>query len=368
MKFSVLQENLATGLAAVTRSVSTRSTLPILANVKIDASLGEGVTLTGTNLEIVTSCRVGAMVENTGAITLPARTLADLVATLPKERVDFELNDKTQTVTLVCGGIKANVKGIDYQEFPMLPPVGDALITIDASTMKRLIGQSVIATASDGARPVLEGVAVDLHPLGLTFAATDGFRLSLSEAVSNGLPERHRLIIPARSLSEVARLLDNDPVEVWLSPLNKSIAFTFGAIQIISQLIDGNFPDYDPVIPKSVDTRVVVSTKELRDASKAVNIFSRLASNTATVNVTTGLLTLSGVNAETGDNTVTMDAVVTGPNISVNFNVNYLLAGLLAVDTPQVELSLTRPSEPGVIRPYGKKDFTYVIMPMQFGR
>jgi DNA polymerase-3 subunit beta len=367
MKFSVLQENLATGLAAVSRAVSTRSTLPVLANVKIDAQ-PDGVTLTGTNLEIVTSCRVGAMVETSGAITLPARTLADLVGTLPKERVDLELNEKTQTVTLVCGGIKANVKGIDYQEFPMIPQVGDALITIDAHTMKRLIGQSVIATASDSARPVLEGVAVDFNKSGLTFAATDGFRLSLSESVTSLLPQDHRLIIPARSLAEVGRLLDSEPVDIWLSPLSKNVAFTFGAIQVISQLIDGNFPDYNPVIPKSVDTRVVVSTKELKDAAKAVNIFSRLASNTATVNITEGLLTLSGVNAETGDNTVTMDAVVTGPNVSINFNVNYLLAGLQAIDTPQVELSLTRPTEPGVIRPYGKKDFTYVIMPMQFGR
>lgn len=367
MKFSVLQENLATGLAAVTRSVSTRSTLPILANVKIDAS-PDGVTLTGTNLEIVTSCRVGAMVENAGAITLPARTLTDLVGTLPKERIDLELNEKTQTVTLVCGGTKANVKGIDYQEFPMIPQAGDSLVTIDASTMKRLVGQSVISTASDGARPVLEGVAVDLHKLGLTFAATDGFRLSLSEAATNGLAENHRLIIPARALAEVGRLLTNEPVEIWVSPVAKNVAFTFGAIQIVSQLIDGNFPDYNPVVPKSWGTRVIVSTKELRDAAKTVSIFSRLATNTATVNITHNQLTLSGVNAETGDNTVTMDADVTGANVSINFNVNYLAAGLAAIDTPQVELQLTRSTEPGVIRPYGKSDFTYVIMPMQFGR
>lgn len=366
MKLSVLQENLAKGLDVVGRAVSRRSTLPVLANIRLLTD-GEGnLELAATNLEVAIRCRVGAKVDNGGGITLPANTLVDLVRSFPKERIDLELNAQTQTAKLVCGGVKANIKGIDHLEFPMLPEASETVAKIESVALREAINSVAIAAADNDARPVLTGVLFELQNNGLSLVATDGFRLALRSTPCVATP--FRVVVPARALAEVARVFTDGDVNISMTHLNKMVMFSNDTVTVASQLIDGQFPSYEPVIPRSWNTRTIFDVLELRKAAKTSDIFARESANTVTLSVESDGATLKATSAETGDNTAKLDASVTGKPININFNVRYLMDALSGISTPQVAIETTAPNEPAVIKPVGNSDCLAILMPMQYGR
>jgi DNA polymerase III subunit beta len=377
MRVSCLQENLARGLSIVNRAVSTRSTLPVLANVLLATDNGR-LKLSATNLEIVITCWIGAKVEEDGAITVPARTLSDLVGTLPPERVELTLDGKTKTLHLVSARSEANIKGIDADEFPLVPePEPNGQFVIETAVFKRMINQVAFAAATDDARPTLTGVLTRLEKQEMTMAATDGFRLSVKKVkFPTYSGEAMSVIIPARALAEVARVIDDEAETIAISIPDgrKQIIFDLNNIVVVSQLIDGAFPDFTPVVPKSHQTRTVLNTGEFAKACKMAEIFAREASHTARVRVEPGnelmggYAIISATSNETGDNVAQIDADVEGDAIEIAFNVRYMSQVLGVIDTPQVALETTRATEPGVIKPVGPEDFTHIIMPMHFGR
>ena len=377
MKVSCLQDNLAKGLSIVGRAVSTRSTLPVLANVLIATDNGR-LKLSATNLEIVITCWVGAKVQEEGAITIPARTLTDLVNALPQDQVDLTLNETTQTVHVSCLRTQANIKGIDAQEFPLVPdPDKENQIRLEADVLKQMINQVSFAAASDDARPTLTGVSTTFEGSQVLMAATDGFRLSLRSAHIPGFVEEpFSVIIPARALTDVARVIDDDLEAVYISlPKGRNqIIFDMDNVVLVSQLIDGTFPDYQPIVPTSKNTRTIVNTAEFRKACKTADIFARESSNTARISVEPGegmspaFATVVATSVETGDNEAQIEASVDGQPIEIAFNVKYMTEVLNVVDTPQVALETTSAMEPGVVKPVGDNDFVHIIMPMQFGR
>ncbi|MFQ5398387.1 MAG: DNA polymerase III subunit beta [Anaerolineae bacterium] len=377
MKVSCLQENLAKGLSIVSRAVSTRSTLPVLANVLIATDDGR-LKLSATNLEVVITCWIGAKVEEEGAITIPARTFGDLIGALPQERVDLALNEQTQTMHISCARTEANIKGIDAQEFPLVPqPDQEHRIRVEADVLKQMISQVAFAAAADDTRPMLSGVSTRFEDSRLMMAATDGFRLSVRSAHIPGfVDEPVSVTIPARALNEVARVVSEDTDAVYISLPNgrNQVIFDMDSVVLVSQLIDGNFPDYDPIIPKRHMTRTVLNTAEFRKACRTAEIFARESSHTARVRVEPGdeitpaYAVVAATSAETGDNVAQIDASVEGDPIEIAFNVKYMNDVLAVIDTPQVALETTTPMEPGVIKPVGDNDFLHIIMPMHFGR
>lgn len=377
MKASCLQENLAKGLSIVGRAVSTRSTLPVLGNVLLATDNGR-LKLSATNLEIVITCWIGAKVENEGAITVPARTLSDLVGALPQDRVDLILNETTQTLHVSCLRTQSNIKGIDAQEFPLVPqPNREDRIRVEAPILKQMIGQVAFAAAVDDARPTLTGVHTKFDNSQIMMAATDGFRLSLRSAhIPSYVEKPFGVIVPARALAEVARVIGDDMEAVYVSlPDGRNqIIFDLENILIVSQLIDGNFPDYSPIIPKRTNTRTIVSTADFRKACKTADIFARESSHTARVavepgdEITPAFVSITATSAETGDNVAQIDANVTGGPVEIAFNVKYMTDVLNVIDTPQVALETTSAMEPGVLKPVGDNDFLHIIMPMHFGR
>ena len=377
MKVSCLQENLAKGLSIVGRAVSTRSTLPVLANVLLATDNGR-LKLSATNLEIVITCWIGAKVEEEGSITIPARTFNDLVSALPQERVDLLLHQQTQTLHVSCARTEANIKGIDAQEFPLVPePDQEKRIRVEADVFKQMINQVAFAAAIDDARPTLTGVSTTFDGSQIMMAATDGFRLSVRSAHIPGHVEKPMsIIIPARALAEVARVTNDDTEAIYLSMPDgrNQIVFDMENVVIVSQLIDGNFPDYRPIIPKSRNTHTVMSTAEFRKACKTADIFARESSHTARVKIEPGdeitpaFATIAATSSETGDNVAQIDANVDGDPVEIAFNVKYMTDVLNVIDTPQVALETTTPMAPGVIKPVGDNDFLHVIMPMHFGR
>lgn len=378
MKVSCLQENLAKGLGTVSRAVASRSTtLPVLSNVLLSTD-NSRLKLSATNLEIGINTWIGAKVEQDGAITVPARTFADLVNTLPPEHIDMELSVRTQTLHLRCGRSEANIKGIDAQEFPLIPtPESAGQILIEPETLAKMIHQVAFAAATDESRPMLTGVLTRFDQDQLTMAAADGFRLSVrSSAITTRVVEAVQILIPAKALTELARVFGDqeDPVQITITPNRNQILFRLTNTDLVAQLIDLQFPDYEQIIPRRHNTRSVVNAAELLKAGRAANIFAREAANTARLHIvpggelTPGHISIFARSDETGDNVGEIDAAVEGDEIEIAFNVRYLLDVLSVVDTPQVALEMTTPSSPGVIKLVGDDDFIHVIMPMHIGQ
>jgi DNA polymerase III subunit beta len=377
MKVTCLQENLSKGLGIVTRAVSPRNVLPVLGNVLLATEDGR-LKLAATNLEIGITYWLGAKVEEEGSITVPARTITDFVNTLPNEKIRMVLDSRRQSLNLHCEAFTSDIKGVDAQEFPLLPGanLGDG-IALNVADLREMITQTTIAAATDDTRPVLTGVLVRLEGDRLTLAAADGFRLSMREAkLSASVRDAVSVIIPARALSELARLVGDQDETVWMVlPSGRGQAvFRLKEAELSSSLIDGTFPDFQPIIPRSYNTHAVLSTAQFLKACKAADIFARQASHSARLTITPGAgsepgkLQVNATAAETGQGETVIDASVEGAAIEIAFNVKYLVDVLTVVNTPNVSLETTGPASPGVIRPVGREDFTHVIMPMHLGK
>lgn len=378
MKVSCLQENLAKGMGVVGRAVASRSTLPVLSNVMLATDNGR-LKLSATNLELGINCWVGAKVEAEGATTVPARLLAEFVNSLPPEQIDLELAVRTQTLHMHCAHFEANIKGIDAQEFPIIPTADDAerAIRLNPEELRHMIDQVVFAAASDESRPILTGVLAHFEGGTLTLAAADGFRLSVRSApIGQELDEPIEIIVPARALAELARISGDreDWVEVIITPARNQILFHVRDIDLVSQLIEGKFPDFQQIIPSSYTTRTVIETSAFLKAARVSHLFARDGSNIVRLEIVPnedlkpGRLTLMATSAELGDNVGQLDASAEGDPVEIAFNAKYLIDVLSVIDTAQVALETASSSSPGVLRPVGDDNFVHVIMPMHLPR
>lgn len=375
MKVTVLQENLARGLNVVSRAVSPRSTLPVLANVLIATDEGR-LRLSATNLEMGITCWIPARIEQDGSTTVPARTFGDLVNTLPGDQVQLALDLQTQSLNVRSGASNNDIKCIDAQEFPPLPvPDMEGAIQLNVVDFKEMIRQVAFAASTDEARPVLMGVLVTVEKDKVTMAAADGFRLSVRKAVlSTPAPQPFNAIIPARALSELARIAsDGEEMIYMVAPKGRGqVVFRVKDVELVTQLIDGTFPDYQQIIPRSYKSRTLVSTASLLKACKQAEIFAREGSNVARLDIKSanggsGEVEISAVSEETGKNETIVEATVDGSGVLIAFNVKFLREALEVIKTPNVALETTAPNAPGVIRPVGDDDFLHVIMPMHLG-
>jgi DNA polymerase-3 subunit beta len=368
VKLSVMQENLARGLSVVSRAVSTRSTLPVLANVLLKTE-DAGLKLTATNLEIGIKYWVPGKIEVDGATTVPARLLADLVGSLPgSERVDLELKG-SDTLELRCGPFATHVKGIDADEFPAIQTAGERPTTrVNQGILRRALEETVFAAASDEARPILTGVLARFEGDRVTFAAADNYRIAVKTiATLDAVPDTS-VVIPARALSEVIRVLGDvdDPVELVIAQARNQVLFHLEGIELVSRLIDGQFPNYQQVLPASHTTRAEFDRGELL---KAVRPAALIASSSANiVKLAVGLdgtgMTVSA-NAEVGDYEGQVDAAVEGDGTTIAFNAKYLHDVLSNVAAERFALELNGPLSPGVFRPVGDELYTHVVMPVR---
>ena len=377
MKVTLLQENLARGLGIVSRAVSPRSTLPVLANILIATDEGR-LRLSATNLEMGITCWIAARIEDEGSTTVPARTFADLVNTLPGDQVALNLDTSTQTLNVRSGTSTNDIKGIDAQEFPPLPvPDMEGAVQLNVVDFREMIHQVAFAASTDEARPVLMGVLVIVEGDQITMAAADGFRLSVRSATLSGPASQPvNIIVPARALSELARIAsDGDETISMVVPKGRGqVIFRVKDVELVSQLIDGTFPDYQQIIPRSYKSRTLIATSSLLKACKQAEIFARDGSNVARLDIKAAHgemepseVEISATSEETGKNETIVEATVDGNGVLIAFNVKYLREALEVIRTPNVALETSAANAPGVIRPVGEDDFLHVIMPMHLG-
>lgn len=376
MRVSVLQENLQKGLSIVNRAVPSRPTLPVLANVLISTE-DQRLKLSATNLELGITCWIGAKVDQDGATTVPSRTFLDFVNNLSRERVDLELNTRTQNLHLRCGGSTANIKCIDASEFPLVPEA-DATrgVSIPADVFKEMVAHVDFAAAKDDSRPVLTGIYTRFDHDVITMASADGYRLAVRTAFLDApVADPTAIIIPSRTLSEVARIIADTDEDVLISLPEGSnqVLFHLANVDIASSLIEGTFPDYESIIPSGSSTRTQLYTEELLQACRRSEVFAKDAANAARLIITPtdsgpGRLVVTAKSQEKGDNEGLVDASIDGEEIDISFNIRYLIDVLSVIREDQVMLETSGAAAPGLVRPVGREDFTHVIMPMSVNR
>ena len=383
MKLSCLQENLARGLGVVGRAVATRSTLPITQNVMLSSDQGM-LRLSATNLEIAITTWIGAMIEEEGAITVPHRLVADLVNSLPSDRVDLDLRGPDpddpnagggSVLHLSCGRSRTHINGASADDFPPIPQVDSGFATnIDPSVLRQGIGLVAFSAASDESRPVLTGVELKLEESNLVMAAADGFRLAVyTGQLSEPVAEALKVIVPARTMQEIQRLASEQsaPVQVTLSPEKGQVMFKLEHVEVVSQLLQGNFPNYDQLIPERYETRAVMELDDLKRATQSAAVFARDGSNIVRLEMMPqesgegGQLKVSARSEEVGDNLDELDIdQLEGEDAKIAFNVRYLMEIVNVLGRGKVALEVTNSSSPGVFRPADSDRYVHVVMPM----
>lgn len=378
MKISCLQENFSRGLGVVGRAVATRATLPVTQNVllSVDQSM---LKLSATNLEVAITTWTGAMIEEEGSISVPARLLTEFVSSLPNDRIDMELQAGTGVLQLTCARSQAHIHGTDASEFPPIPTVEDGIAAqIDPVALKSAISRVAFAAASEESRPVLTGVEMKLEGDKFSLAAADGFRLAVQTGVLLAPVESEiKVIIPARTLNELNRLLSDqeEPVEIMMTPAKGQVMFRMRGgetVEVVSQLLQGAFPNYEQLIPDKHDTRAVFDLPSVLRAVRTASIFARDGSNTIRLELVPGnddgergRVIVSARSEEVGDNEDEVDAEsIEGEEGKIAFNSRYLLDVLSVLERGKVALETTTSSSPGVFKPTESDDYIHVVMPM----
>ena len=378
MKITCLQENLSRGLAVVGRAVANRATLPVIHNVllSVDQSM---LKLSATNLEIAMTTWVGAKIEEEGSITVPARLLSEFVNSLPNDPINLQLDEGSGLLEISSGSSKAHINITDASEFPPIPTVDDGIAAeVDPLVLRSAITRVAFAAATEESRPVLTGVELKLDESKFTMAAADGFRLAVHHgALLKPVPEEMSVIIPARTMNELNRLISDreEPVEILMTPAKGQVMFRIrgsDTVEIVSQLLQGTFPNYEQLIPQSYTTRAVMDLPTVLRAARTASIFARDGSNIirmhlmpAEADTEPPKVEISARSEEVGDNEDTVDLdEIEGEEGKIAFNSRYLLDVLSVLEKGKVALETTTSSSPGVFKPTDSDDYIHVVMPM----
>jgi DNA polymerase III subunit beta len=374
MKVSALQDNFSKGLSVVGRAVPARSTLPQASHVKIETDEGR-LKLVATDLMMATTCWIGAQVEEEGAVTVPARLLTDFVTSLPSDTIKMEVPSRGRQLHIECARNEATMSGMDAADFPPVPAVADGLsLTLDPKTLRKAISQVQFAAAADDTRPVLTGVHTLAEDRELTLAAADGFRLAVHKLpLKQEVPEKVEVIIPARALREIERLIgdDNEPIEMSINGARSQVLFRLPEVEVVATLIQGTFPNYGQLIPQSYSTRTTIDMRQFLQETRIAAIFARDGAGIVRIQLEpgegsgAGKLIVSARAEEIGEHRGDIDVKVEGEASKIAFNSRYLQDVLQALDdVNEVALETTSPSSPGVIRPIGDDRYVHVVMPM----
>ncbi len=369
MRFSCLQENLKDGLSIVAKAVATKGSLPVLSHVLLRTGDNGSLSLATTNLETSITTSIPATIHAAGAITVPARLLTDFINNLPPTELELVLDG--QTLHLETPSAKSKFNGLEAGEFPEIPiPESSEVLKIDPKVFSKAINEVVFASAVDESRPILSGVLLKVVGNELFLVGVDGFRLSERRLPLDQPSDLPPVVIPGKTLAEIARLVSGSSEKLTLniSSGNNLAVFKSGdKFTIFARLLEGEFPDYERIIPGVSKGRLVVEKNELINAVRLSNLFARDVSNILkiTLDPITSTLTLAAATAEVGESTHTVPAEITGEGLQISFNGKYLLDLLNNADGEKLVLETSGPLSPGLWRILDRADFLHLIMPVK---
>lgn len=365
MKTSCTQENLNKGLGIVGHMISSKTTLPVLNNILLKVEKGR-LNLFSTDLEIGISTWIGAKVDAEGAITVPSRLLSEYITTNTDKTINLEL--KGTTLQLSSEHFKANIKGIEASEFPLIPEVKNSpTVEIYANDFKDGILKTVFACAVDETRPVLAGVYLKIIKNKLKLVATDSYRLAEKTINLISTVEKEiGLIVPGRTLGEIARLLDESIEKVEMMVGENQVQFKIGPTMLISRLIEGSFPDYEQIIPTNIKTKIRTQSRGFQNAIKMASFFARDSANNIKLRFKKPkTFNVIAVSPQMGDNTSELEADITGEELEIAFNAKFILDSLSVLNSEEISLEMAGALSPGIIRPQNDKNYLYIIMPLR---
>ncbi len=366
MKFTITRERLQEGLVAVAASVPTKTTLPILSNILIEAT-ADGVRLSGTDLDIAVSTVVPAEVDEEGAVTVPAKKLVDIVRELPSAAIRMTASGE-QRVSLECGRSRFKLLGIPREEFPNFPPVNfDEAWTVTSSDLQKLINHVSFAASTEESRPILNGVLWQLQGDVMRMVATNGHRLSKMDVPVGSAGASADLIVPPKALDQVRRLFGpSDELEIAKS--DNHLGFRSGTTLVFTRLIEGPYPNYDQVIPRDNDRACTVEKDGLAAALRRVGVVASDQTHRVRLQFTGGSLKLSVSTPDLGEAQDEMAVTYDGDALEIGFNANYLLEILKYMPTDEVRLTFKAPERAATVEPVGWDDpasYMCLVMPLR---
>lgn len=363
MKFTILQQDLWPSLQAVARSCGVRSQLPVLGNILLQAEGGK-LKLSATNLEIGVVKSVKAEVSEDGDITLPAKTLVDVVANLAGEKIDFEASSEQVKISTVT--FSSQMNGIPATEFPTIPLTGKETVSLDPQVLIKALPQVIFAAAVDEGRPILTGILTEIKDKKLQLVATDGYRLA-HRVVDTVSDSSFKALIPRRTFEEIIKLISEDEadtVKISTSDDQNQIIFSFGNTQISSRLIEGQFPAWEKIIPTSTKARIIGERAEILKAVKLASVFAKNEANIVRLQNLPNKLFLSSEAKELGSQKKEIDIQSEGEELKIAFNTKYLQDALAAISSSQVIIELSGNLSAAILKPMGEEGLEYIIMPV----
>ncbi|MBI4713752.1 DNA polymerase III subunit beta [Candidatus Uhrbacteria bacterium] len=377
MKLSCTKENLHQGLSITSHLMTKNVNLPILQNVLIKAE-GGTVRFTSTNLELAVHCTVRGKIEETGENTIPSKLFFDYVSLLPNETIHIETENDSMHIE--CGKYKTKINGLSASEFPLVPKVeGDNLFKIPVDEFKRGLLQVLFSVATNESRPELTGVLMQFFQFNgegrLKMASTDSYRLSEKIIpVTSEITEEKQVVVPARTLSEVSRILSvfkdevDLPSTISLQLAQNQALFVYGPVELISRVIDESYPDYEQIIPKQFQTKAILDREDFLKSVKAASLFSKngLFDVTLQFDPQNSIVEAQATDSVRGQNSSSCEAELIGQKNTVTINYRYLLDGLQAMDSDRVNFEMIDASNPCLLSPEGKIEaYRYVLMPIK---
>lgn len=368
MRLSLTQENLSRALASAGRVVSTRTSLPVLSNVLL-ATDGNRLRLSATNLEIGINYWVGSKVESEGSLTVPARLFAEFVSSLPHGNIELSAIDNVLTVK--SPHYESKINGITAEEFPLIPTVtSDPVLKLNAGILREALVQVVIAASADEARPVLAGVYLYTEDNNLFLVATDSYRLAEKRLELEGeAPKTFSVIVPARTMQELVRLLGESSGDVELYLDENQVMFRISDIELVSRLIEGQFPNYRQIIPASAETSFDIETTEFSRITKVASLFARESAGSVKLEIKAeGEVSIVSNDSEVGGNTSSAECDVAGGDGEISLNARYLTDALSVMKSPVVTFAISGKLNPCVLSPAGEDatdDYIHIVMPLR---
>lgn len=364
MKFTCNTHDLSESCGNVQRVVSSKGTIPATEGILIRA-YKSGLTLTGYDLEVGMHTSLDAQVAEEGSIILNARLLCDILRRLPGETVTLEADDR-QLTTIRCGEAEYSLVGIDADEFPELPNVSDGFpVVLPRNVLKNMIRQTIFAVAVNDTKAVHNGVKFEVEEGCLKLIAVDGFRLAVRREAIDYRGEELSFVVPAKTLSEVTKLLDDTDEPASMAIGKRHIIFEVGSYSVISRLLEGEFLDYRAAIPTQNATTVHVNTRLLTDSIERTSllIVDRMKSPVRCV-IDDNQIKISSITS-LGSANDRINAEIEGKRIEIGFNSRYLLEALKVVDADEVRLELNSPISPILVLPTEGDHFLFLVLPVK---
>ncbi|MCD4704972.1 DNA polymerase III subunit beta [bacterium] len=366
LKIICLQENLIKGLQMVNHLAGKNTNLPILNNVLIEAKDGQ-IILTTTNLEIGINCKIRGKIEKSGKCTVQAKLITDFVSLLPKDNVILEL--KNNRLTIQCVKDKTTINTLGSEDFPLLPNINKKnSYTVNANDFKKALRKTIFAVSFDSTRPEIAGIFLKIEDKKAILVGTDSYRLAEKVIELKNSSANNNLIIPADTIHELLRIIgDETENDINFHIDENQILFEVNGTELVSRLVEGNYPDYKQIIPKNTNTTSELKVSEFVQAIKKVSLFCKPGINDVKINIVKekGEIVLSSTSDQLGEGMTILNSNIDGSDNEIVFNYRYILDGLNNISSETIFLEIIDNKNAGLIKSKQDSNYLYIVMPIK---